>query len=221
MCGRFTAHYTWEELVELYRLSDDVPARNLEPRYNVAPTQRVAVCRLDGDEQRVIALLRWGLIPFWAKDLKIGYRTINARAETVHEKLSFRHAFQHRRCLVPVNSWYEWKQEDGAKQPYLISLPQTPFSFAGLWERNDKLDEPVESFTIVVGNAAPDIAHVHDREPAIIGPEDYDRWLDPDTSQDDLLALVQSPCPGPFGVRKVSRRVNSPKNDDADLVEAI
>ncbi len=220
MCGRFTAYYTWQELVELYRLADDVPARNLEPRYNVAPTQDVPVCRLDGHGKREIVLLRWGLIPFWAKEEKIGYSTINARVETVHEKPTFRNGFKYRRCLVPTNGWYEWRKERDHKQPYLITLPKQPFSLAGVWESWEGPDGEVQSFSVIVGPAAKGIEAYHDRMPLVIDQAEYEDWLAKDTKLDDVLDIVRHPYSGPFEVTRVSRRVNSPSNDDADLVEA-
>jgi putative SOS response-associated peptidase YedK len=224
MCGRFTQHLTWAEIVELYRLAGDVPALNLEPRYNAAPSQALAVCRLDpGDPEggRAVARLRWGLIPFWAEDAKIGYRTINARIETVAEKPAFRAAAKRRRCLVPADGWYEWRAEAGGKQPYLIAPAATPFSFAGLWERWDKGPEPVESFTILVGPAAPEIAAIHDRMPMIVAAADYAAWLDPATPVADALDRVRATAAGPFAVRKVSRRVNSPANDDPSVIDEV
>jgi putative SOS response-associated peptidase YedK len=221
MCGRFTQHLTWAELVELYRLADDLPALNLAPRYNAAPSQELAACRLDPGGARVIVRLRWGLIPFWAKDAKIGYRTINARIETVAEKPAFRAAVARRRCLVPADGWYEWRAEPGGKQPYLIAPAATPFSFAGLWERWDKGPEPVESFTILVGPAAPGIAGIHDRMPMIVARDDYAAWLDPETPVADALDRVRATQAGPFAVRKVSRRVNSPANDDPSVIEEV
>lgn len=221
MCGRFTQHLTWAEIVELYRLADALPALNLAPRYNAAPSQELAACRLDPGGARVVVRLRWGLIPFWAKDAKIGYRTINARIETVAEKPAFRAAVARRRCLVPADGWYEWRAEPGGKQPYLIAPAAAPFSFAGLWERWDKGPEPVESFTILVGPAAPGIAGIHDRMPMIVARDDYAAWLDPATPVADALERVRATRAGPFAVRKVSRRVNSPANDDPSVIEEV
>lgn len=221
MCGRFTAYYTWRELVDLYRLGDDVPARNLEPRYNVAPTQDVPVCRLSEDGQRVVDPLRWGLLPFWAKDEKLAYKTINARIETVHEKPAFREAFKRRRCLIPTNGWYEWRKEGDAKQPFLLALPDTPFSLAGLWERWEGPDGEVLSFTVIVGPAAEWIAEYHDRMPVVLEQDAYTDWLSPVTSSDRARELLSDAYTGPFEVRKVSRRVNSPKSDMPELLTAI
>jgi len=163
MCGRFTQHLSWQEIVDLYNITGDVPALNIRARYNFAPTQEGAACRLDQNGHQEIVKLRWGLIPFWAKDEKIGYRTINARSETVAEKPAFRAAFKAHRCLIPANGWFEWQKIGKEKQPYLIKASDEPFSFAGLWECWDKTGETVESFTIITAAAAEQIAHLHDR----------------------------------------------------------
>lgn len=218
MCGRFTNAITWRELVELYRIHDQ-PALNLRPRYNVAPTQEIPFCRL-ADAGREIGLGRWGLIPAWAKDLKSGYSTINARAETVAEKPSFRSAFKSRRCLIPADGFYEWKKlEEGGKQPYRLCLAdRLPFSFAGLWERNDKLD--VTSCTIIVTEPNAVASEVHDRMPVILDPEQYDAWLSPATAAEEAKALLQ-PYPGAMISYPVDKAVGSVKNDNATLVEPL
>jgi putative SOS response-associated peptidase YedK len=218
MCGRFTNAVTWRELVELYRIHDQ-PALNLRPRYNVAPTQEIPFCRL-ADSGREIVVGRWGLIPGWAKDLKIGYSTINARAETVAEKPSFRSAFKCRRCLIPADGFYEWKkQPDGTKQPYRLCLgDRQPFSFAGLWERNDRLE--VTSCTIIVTTPNEVAAEIHDRMPVILNPEEYDAWLSPATTADDAKGLLR-PYEGAMIAYPVSKDVGSVKNDRPDLIEAL
>ncbi len=217
MCGRFTQILTWRELVELYELTAGVPALNLPARYNAAPTQDLVVCRR-GD--REVVRLRWGLIPPWAKDEKIAYRTINARVETVAAKPAFRAAVKARRCLVPADGWYEWVADLGGKQPFLIQPSARPFSFAGLWERWTMAGEKIESFSILTGPAETEIAHVHDRMPLIVPPAAYDQWLDPAVPVEDALALLAAPA-GPFEIRKVSRRVNVPRNDDPALIEEV
>jgi len=227
MCGRFTHRLTWQQLYDLYRLTAPRPdprqrEPDLKPRYNVAPTQMVPIVRLDPAGQREIAMLRWGLIPFWAKDDKIGYKTINARAETVATAPSFRAAFKKRRCLVPANGFYEWKKvEDGSKQPYLIGVRDgSPFSFAGLWERWDKGEAPVETFTIITGEPNSLVADLHNRMPVILDPDDYDAWL---MAADTAIpqALLQ-PFPAQLmQAYPVSKRVNSPKNDTPDMIARL
>jgi len=227
VCGRFTARLTWQQLHDLYNITaPDVGPRqgelDLKPRYNVAPTQMVPVIRLDQDCYRELAMLRWGLIPSWAKDDKIGYKTINARAETVATAPAFRAAFKKRRCLVPTSGFYEWKKlDDGNKQPYLIGMRNgAPFSFASLWERWDKGEAPVETFTIITGEPNSLAAEIHNRMPVILDPDDYDAWL---MAADTAIpqAMLQ-PFPAQLMTAyPVSRRVNSPKNDDADLIAPI
>ena len=220
MCGRFTQKLTWRELHELYRLLLDAPPDNLRPRWNGAPTQDFAVCRWGQDGARRIARLRWGLVPFWAKDLKIGARLINARAETVHEKPAFRSAFKARRCLIPADGWFEWQRSGVGKQPHFLSLADgSPLSFAGLWERWTKGDEPVESFTILTTEANPSLAAIHPRQPAIIDPKRFDDWLDPETPTEALLQLARPPHPGPYAARPVSDKVNNVRNDGPELLE--
>lgn len=171
---------------------------------------------------REIGLLRWGLIPFWAKDSKIGSRLINARAETVHEKPSFRRAFKTRRCLIPVDGWFEWMNQAGGKQPFfLTSVSEEPLSFAGLWDSWEQQGHSLETFTIITTQACPILAEIHHRQPAIIQCQDMEAWLDPYTPQDSLLELVRNPHEGPFVQRAVSRRINSPRNDDPDVLSPL
>ena len=225
MCGRFTVRLTWEQIHGLLNI---IPAKrepaqrelDLKPRYNVAPSQQVPVVRLDKNGQRELAMLRWGLIPSWASDPKIGYKMINARAETVATAPSFRAAFKKRRCLIPATGFYEWKKlEDGSKQPYLIGMRDgTPFSFAGLWERWDKGEAPIETCTIVTGEPNSLVAELHNRMPAILEPEDYEAWLR--AADTAIPQAMLRPFPSQLmQAYPVSKRVNSPKNDDAALIE--
>ena len=221
MCGRFTQHLSWREIVELYNITRDVPAQNVRARFNFAPTQDGIACRLDKSGEREAVKLRWGLIPFWAKDEKIGYRTINARVETVAEKPAFRTAFKARRCLIAANGWFEWQKIGKAKQPYLITRPEGPFSFAGLWEQWDKEGEPVETFTIITTKAAEEIEDLHDRMPVVLPQERYAGWLDAEADKDGLLEILSAPVDSGFDFWPVSTDVGSPKNDRADLLEPI
>ncbi len=222
MCGRFTQQLSWQELHHLYSLSGEAPLLNSRPRYNGAPTQDFAVCRLDGTGRRAIAMLRWGLVPSWAKDVRIGARLINARSETVHFKPSFSAAFRFRRCLVPANGWFEWQRAGPARQPWFVALAEgSPLSFAALWERWDKAEEPVESFTIITTAATPDLAGIYERQPAVISPGRFDQWLDPAAPLPQLLDLVRQPCAGPFEPRAVSTRVNRVANDDAGILAPV
>ncbi len=220
MCGRFTQLRTWQQVHGLYELpATEVPTL-LQPRYNGAPTQHFAVCCMDAEAGKAVELLRWGLIPFWAKDVSIGSRLINARAETVHEKPSFRRAFKSRRCLIPVDGWFEWQSQEGGKQPYfLTAADESPLSFAGLWDSWTQAGQSLETFTIITTQACPDLKEVHHRQPAIVAPQDFHVWLDPETPVDLLLQLVRLPYEGPFGRRAVSRRVNNPRNDDSAILQ--
>ena len=215
---------TWAELVVLYRLSYSEPPVELTPRYNIAPTQDTLVCRQNEAGERELLHMRWGLLPFWAKDESFAARTINARVETVSEKPSFREAFKNRRCLVPCSGWYEWRAEGGGKQPYLFRHAEGEtgaVSLAGIWERWNRDDKEIISFSILVGEAHESIGNMHHRAPAILREPQHADWLSLDTGKDQLLEMVRTPDPGPFSVTRVSRRVNSPRNDDASLVEEI
>ena len=218
MCGRFTQTMSWKKLHDLYQIPRQTIPLNLRPRYNGCPTQDFAVYRLEGSE-RSIAKLRWGLVPAWAKDLKMGARLINARSETVHEKPAFRAAFKRRRCVIPADGWLEWRKEETGKQPWFIAAAdREPVSFAGLWERWESGGETVETFTVLTTDATPALADIHHRQPAILDAGDFDEWLAPDTAQDRLLALARRPHEGRFDRWPVSRLVNNARNDAPDLL---
>ena len=212
---------TWRELHDLYGLLTDGSPDNMRPRWNGAPTQDFAVCRLDAEGARTIPRLRWGLIPFWAKDIKIGSRLINARAETVDSKPAFRSAFKSRRCLVPADGWFEWVREGGGKSPRFLSMADGSIaSFAALWERWESADGAIESFTIITTGASPGLAHVHARQPAIVDASRFDNWLNPDAPKEALLDIVRPPHPGPYEVRTVSRLVNNVGNDGPEVLSS-
>ena len=215
---------TWADLVALYRLSYSESPVSLEPRYNLAPTQQALIIRADEQGERELLSMRWGLLPFWAKDESFSARTINARVETVDQKPSFREAFKSKRCLVPCSGWYEWRKEAGGKQPYFLrgfDAMDGTLSLAGIWERWQRADQEILSFSILVGASPPSLAHVHHRAPAILRESDHAAWLSQKTPKDTLLEMVRGPDPGPYAIRRVSRRVNSPRNDDASLIEEV
>ncbi len=222
MCGRYTQLMSWREVVELYRLTDDQPALNVPARHNVAPTQQVPIVRVE-DGRRRLAMVRWGLVPFWAKDLKIGYKMINARAETVAEKPSFRTAFRKRRCLVPASGFYEWKGEPGGKQPYYITLKDGPMTFAGLWEswKDPKSGEKIDNCTIIVTNANELCANIHNRMPVILAPTDFDPWLYADSGAEQLVAILAPYPANAMQAHPVSKAVGNVRNDEPDLIESI
>ena len=222
MCGRFTVQLTGGEIHQLYEVAQPELPMELPLRYNGAPTQEFAACRLDEDGRRVVTGLRWGLVPSWAKDPGVGARLINARSETVHEKPSFRSAFRARRCLVPASGWFEWHGTGRAKKPWFLALEDgSPLSFAALWERWDRGEEGLETFTIVTTEACESLTRIHHRQPAIITPDRFADWLDPGSPPELLLDLVREPCAGPFEKRPVSTRVNRVANDNASILERV
>jgi putative SOS response-associated peptidase YedK len=219
MCGRFALPWPSKKVQEHFMLPD-IP--EMTPRYNIAPSQSVAVIRqMSKDRLRQFGMLRWGLIPFWAKDKKIGYKMINARGETITEKPSFRAAFKKRRCLVAAGGFYEWQHKGGTKQPYYIKLKiDSLLGFAGLWESwHDPNGETIESCTIITTYANTLVQEIHDRMPVIIQPEHYDAWLGVSEEQDTLLQFLK-PFPAEEMVAyPVSSTVNNPKNDSPDCLQ--
>lgn len=222
MCGRFTVKLSPDDIGNLYDAAQPTLPLDQPPRYNGAPTQDFAACRLDAAGRRVIVRLRWGLVPPWAKDAGIGSRMINARAETLHDKPAYRAAFRARRCLVPASGWFEWQGARGAKQPwYITPADGSPLSFAALWERWDKSGDLLGTFTIITTEACDSLAGIHHRQPAIVQPGRFGDWLDPASPSDHLLDLVRMPLTGPFEKRPVSTRVNSSANNDASILDPI
>jgi putative SOS response-associated peptidase YedK len=199
---------------------DDVPS--LAPRYNIAPSQDIlAVRTARGGGSREIALLHWGFIPRWAKDPGLGGGMINARAETLSEKPSFRNAFRDRRCLVPADGFYEWRRLSGRKQPYYITLRDGgPFAIAGLWERREGEDGSVLESCALITTAANDLLMpVHDRMPAIVPPKAYDLWLDAGVREARSLAALLRPFPsGEMSAVAVGPRVNDPRHESPDCI---
>jgi putative SOS response-associated peptidase YedK len=219
MCGRFTLHTSPEVLREHFGVDT---VADTAASYNVAPSQNVPAVRV-ADRHREMVLLRWGLIPSWAKETRVGYRMINARAETVADKPAYRAAFRRRRCLIPADGFYEWQQTATGKQPWYIRMKQGGvFAFAGLWEHWEGKDEVVESCSIIVTEANAQVRRVHDRMPVIIDPPDYEQWLDPEIQQADALNLLLRPYPADAMITyPVSKRVNSPANNDSHCIEAV
>ena len=218
MCGRYSLTTPTEAMRQVF-LFDSLP--NLEPRYNIAPTQSAPVVRFDtAAGARVLSLLRWGLVPSWAKEIGIGARMINARAETVAEKPSFRAAFRARRCLVAADGFYEWQKTAAGKQPWRICLvDRGPFAFAGLWERWRGPDGEVETFAIITTEASPGIHAIHPRMPVILAPPDHAAWLTPTTPPDRLKAML-APCQDDqLTAYRVDRRVGNVRNDEPTLIE--
>src|SRR5262249_10584721 len=222
MCGRITQYLSKSELAALYRAEalDDLPGA----RFNVAPTQMVLVIVEDG-EKRVVTAHRWGLIPPWADNPQIASRLINARAETVADKPAFRSAFRHHRCLVPVDGFYEWKQEASGKSPYaIVRHDGKPLALAGLWSswRDAQSGEEIRSFTIITTTANTLMRPIHERMPVILPEDTWDVWLDPEFQDVGALQSFLRPCPEDLlRAYRVSRRVNDVTNDGPELLEAV
>jgi len=215
MCGRFAFYSPSEATAALFGASS---ATEVVPRYNIAPTQFIAAVRNDEQNVPELAMLRWGLVPFWAKDPSIGNRMINARAETVAEKPSFRNAYKKRRCLVLADGFYEWRKEGDGKTPYFISLADgSPFAFAGLWEdwNSKDSDESLQTTAIITTAASDFMAQLHHRMPVVMLPAQAERWLGGDM---DLLAEVIDNSPS-FQAWPVDRKVNNARNEDPALIE--
>lgn len=217
MCGRY-ARFTPAELYAQLFAAEALAT--LEPRYNVAPSQPVLAARASAGGKRELVTLQWGLIPFWAKEPKTGYSTINARAETVATKPAFRQPFRKRRCLIAADGFYEWKRTEGRKQPYYIQLHQgEPFAFAGLWDRWEREGKSIESCTIIVTQANSLVATIHDRMPVILAKEDYATWLDSQVEDPGVLSPLLRPYPAEAMIAAaVGLAVNNPRNDGPALL---
>jgi putative SOS response-associated peptidase YedK len=225
MCGRITLAATPKQLHDLFAITE-TSAQDpsiLKPRFNIPPSQEVLAVRETPEHHGwELVTLRWGLIPAWAKDPKIGNRLINARAESLAEKPSFRAAFQKRRCLIPADGFFEWKKRNGKREPYCVRLRDgRPFAFAGLWDQWQSTDgELVESCTIVTTDANDLVRPLHDRMPVIVDPQDYERWLDRRIQDPAKLREILKPYPSERMIAyPVSAAVNNPRHDDARCVE--
>ena len=221
MCGRFTLHSRLNLLLQQFALE---AGPEVVPRFNIAPTQLSPVIHIDpATGEKVMERRRWGLVPSWAKDPKIGSRMINARGESVASKPAFRTAFKRRRCLVPANGYYEWQAMPDGKQPYYLHLSdQRPFAMAGLFESwKPQAEHGLETFTIITTEANADTNRIHDRMPAILSEDDYDLWLDPEFDGQQALEVMLKPwVGGELQLTPVSRRVNNPRNDDRTCIQA-
>jgi putative SOS response-associated peptidase YedK len=219
MCGRYTLTAPGEVIADVFGLE---AAPELAPRYNIAPGQDAPVVRPAAGHRRLDAM-RWGLVPSWASDPAVGNKSINARAESLAEKPSFRDSFAARRCLVPADGFYEWRAEGTRrKTPYHLR-PATGqvIAFAGLWDfwRSAPDATPLWTYTIVTTDASEDLRDLHDRMPVVLRPADWTRWLDGATPVADLRALLRPAATGFFGPRAVSDRVGSVANDDPSLLD--
>jgi putative SOS response-associated peptidase YedK len=216
MCGRFVGFRSLHELKKTFPI--DRATCDVTENYNVAPSQEVLAI-IKYEKENRLEKLHWGLVPFWAKDISIGNRMINARAETIETKPSFRNAFRKQRCLIPADGFYEWKGPKGQKQPMFITLPESkPFAFAGLWETWHKKNDPnmiYKSCTIITTEASDSVRGIHPRMPAILKPEMYETWLDPlKQNVNELKHILKTGIVTELVSQAVSKNVNSVKNNE-------
>ncbi|WP_047865480.1 SOS response-associated peptidase [Rubrobacter aplysinae] len=225
MCGRFTLTTPTGRLVDQFELTGELP--ELTPSYNIAPAQKIAAVAANAEGERRLGKLQWGLVPRWSRDPEIGSRMINARAETVAEKNSFKSAFKKRRCLIPADGFYEWARNEagsGPKQPYYMRLEDgTPYAFAGLWESWESEDgRKIHSTTIITTEANELMSGIHHRMPVILAPESYATWLDTSIQEPGELMPLLSPYPSEqMEAYPVSTHINKPANDDPACVEPV
>ena len=220
MCGRYALYGPISRLSERFAASIDALPADFGPRYNAAPMQMLPVVRQRPGGERVAHLLRWGLLPGWAKDPGIATRLINARAETLAEKPAFRAAYRARRCIVPASGFYEWKAVPGGKQPYYIQPANDElFGLAGLWERWPRPEgTPIDTFTVITTAANATMQALHERMPVILQPADYGPWLSRNTAPERLGQLL-APCPGGMlSMHPVSKAVGNVRNEGARLI---
>ncbi|HZL25576.1 MAG TPA: SOS response-associated peptidase [Acidobacteriaceae bacterium] len=218
MCGRYELHTHPAAMALAFGIP--IPP-DIEPHYNIAPSQMQPVVRLAKDGTRELAAMRWSLVPHWATDKSIAYKTINARAETIATAPAFRDAFKRHRCLIPATGFYEWKKVGAGKQPYHIGMIDgAPFAFAGLWSSwKNPEGEWMDTYTVVTTTPNELAAKVHNRMPVILAAEDYARWLD--VAQPNAGELLRPYPADEMKAYPVSTRVNTPKHDDARLIERI
>lgn len=221
MCGRFSMTSPIEQIQLAFDISnlDEV---DMTPRYNVAPSQQILSIVGDGKDHRA-GFLKWGLVPSWSKDPKIGFKMINARSETVDTKPSFRNLLKRRRCLIVADGFYEWKNEDGKKQPYRIKMKEDHlFAFAGLWDRWENSGEIIHSCTIITTEANEVVSGIHDRMPVILPKDRQDIWLNPAVQDSSQLKELLQPFPAEEMIAyQVSSLVNSPKNDVPEVLNSL
>lgn len=221
MCGRFTSFLTPKLIAEIFGVP--VPD-NLEPRYNIAPTQKVPIVRESGEGHRFLSSARWGLVPHWADDIAIGNKMINARSETIHERASFRQAIRTRRCIFPVSGFYEWSTTPDGKIPHYITLrDELPLAIAGIWETWKFPDgQELESCAILTTAANSLLAGIHDRMPVILHQVEFALWLDRTVNDPHKLQNLYLPYPSELMQRwKVSPLVNSPAHDSIECVQPL
>ncbi|MFA9478244.1 SOS response-associated peptidase [Phycisphaerales bacterium AB-hyl4] len=220
MCGRYTLHTSPQRIAELFDAQLAVGLADFVPRYNIAPTTPAPVVRM-ADVGRVIELMRWGLIPHWSREPSTKFATFNARSEDAAEKASYRGPMRYRRCLVPVDGFYEWRKRDrGPKQPYLFRMADDqPFALAGLW---DVWQDELQSFSVLTTKANTLMATIHDRMPVIVDPADHARWLDPGLQDPDAVADVLKPFPSELMLATpVTTYVSNARNEGPRCIEPV
>jgi len=221
MCGRFTLYDDKDILENEFEV--DIQPDLFKESYNIAPTQNSLIIYTQADK-RVCTSMRWGLVPYWSKDTNIGYKMINARAETVDEKPSFKKPFKDKRCLVLTNGFYEWKKTDAkTKIPYFVRLKnKKPFALAGLWDKWEKEGEDLNTFTIITTDANSLMEEIHDRMPVILNRKDSFKWLDPELKDSAELKDMLVPYPSDeMEAYEISTFVNSPKNNSIECIKAV
>ena len=217
MCGRYNLITDAEALIDFFEIENSV-LDEFGPRYNIAPSQDMPIVR-DTGGGRELVLARWGLVPHWSKEEKPKFSTINARADTIADKPTYRDPFKRKRCLVPSTGFYEWKREDDQKIPHHIRLPDGElFAFAGLWDHWDKEGAGFDSYSIIVTGANETMQPIHDRMPVILNPAQYNTWLNNKNFNRAQLESMLVPYGGTMEAYPVSRYVNSPQHDDAGCV---
>ncbi len=230
MCGRFVSSSSAEDIAAYFD-TEEISEKLLEPSTNVAPSSDVYVVAESGGVRR-LEPMHWGLVPFWAKDLKIGNRMTNARSETIAEKSSFRNAFKKRRCIVPADGFYEWKKVPGQtkKQPYFVHRPDNEmYAFAGLWEvwkpkdaEGRETGEELHSCTIITGDANEKMSEIHHRQPIMLPPDAWSTWLDDQNHDTDTLGQLLVPAPNSLtAFHPVSPEVNNARNKATDLPSEV
>lgn len=221
MCGRFSQNLQFDDLVVFFRITSPHPA--IAPRYNIAPSQLVAAVRVEQGERRLV-MLRWGLIPQWVDDLKIGNKMINARGETVHKLPSFRAAYRKRRCIIPAGGFFEWLTKGKEKQPYYIYRQDgAPMALAGLWEQwHGEAQDQIESCSIVTTAANALVGQLHNRMPVVLDPNQFHLWLNPDEDNPKSLSPLLDPAEENVLVMyPVSSYVNKPQNEGERCIEQV
>ena len=220
MCGRVTQSLDAAELAKRYAIERQTLTVHLKPRYNASPRQELTIVREEYGT-RLLTSMEWGFLASASTEPVFGTRPINARSETVHQKRMFASAFRERRCVVPVNGWYEWRREEDGKQPFWIRREgEDLVGLAAIWEGWTR-DRYIESFAILTTNAAARIGHLHHRQPVILDEESIDVWLNDESPLDEVLAIAQRPAEGRFDISQVDRAMGNPDHTPSEVVEAL